>query len=71
MERYQTLLLPGDENELGNLPEQYRPSLFFGCFRCHDGEHVSNAGKIISKAVLSDSARPLKAIRTLPVQHTG
>ena len=46
-----------------------------GCFRCHDGEHVSNEGKVISNdcnvchTVLSDSARPASALKMLPVQH--
>jgi hypothetical protein len=46
-----------------------------GCFRCHDGEHVSNTGKVIPidcnvcHTVLSDSARPSTALKTVSVQH--
>jgi nitrate/TMAO reductase-like tetraheme cytochrome c subunit len=46
-----------------------------GCFRCHDGEHVSNTGKVIRNdcnichTVLSDSARPSTVPTTIPIQH--
>ena len=46
-----------------------------GCFRCHDGEHVSNTGKLIPNncnichTVLSDSARPSTVLKTLSVEH--
>ena len=46
-----------------------------GCFRCHDGEHVSNTGKVIRNdcnichTVLSDSARPATAPQTINFQH--
>ena len=46
-----------------------------GCFRCHDGEHVSNTGKVIRNdcnichTVLSDSARPSPAPAVIPFQH--
>jgi nitrate/TMAO reductase-like tetraheme cytochrome c subunit len=46
-----------------------------GCFRCHDGEHVSNSGKLIRNdcnichTVLSDSARPSTVPQTIPSQH--
>jgi len=46
-----------------------------GCFRCHDGEHVSNTGKVIRNdcnichSVLSDSARPAKISLTMDVKH--
>jgi NapC/NirT cytochrome c family protein len=46
-----------------------------GCFRCHDGEHVSNTGKVIRNdcnichTVLSDSARPSTSTISIPVQH--
>ena len=46
-----------------------------GCFRCHDGEHVSNTGKVIRNdcnlchTVLSDSARPATVPQTIAFQH--
>jgi nitrate/TMAO reductase-like tetraheme cytochrome c subunit len=46
-----------------------------GCFRCHDGEHVSNTGKVIRNdcdichTVLSDSARPATTPETIAFQH--
>ncbi len=46
-----------------------------GCFRCHDGEHVSNTGKVIRNdcnichTVLSDSARPSTTPLSIPIQH--
>ncbi len=46
-----------------------------GCFRCHDGEHVSNTGKVIRNdcnichTVLSDSARPATVPSLVNFQH--
>ena len=46
-----------------------------GCFRCHDGEHVSDSGKVIRNdcnichTVLSDSARPLTVPKAIDFQH--
>lgn len=46
-----------------------------GCFRCHDGEHVSDTGKVIRNdcnichTVLSDSARPATTPASAPMQH--
>jgi NapC/NirT cytochrome c family protein len=46
-----------------------------GCFRCHDGEHVSKEGKVIRNdcnichTVLSDSARPSTMPQTISFQH--
>jgi hypothetical protein len=47
-----------------------------GCFRCHDGEHVSNSGKVIRNdcnvchQVLYDSAGSMETnARTGPFQH--
>jgi nitrate/TMAO reductase-like tetraheme cytochrome c subunit len=46
-----------------------------GCFRCHDGDHVSKTGKVISNdcnvchTVLSDSARPSTVPKNIDVQH--
>ena len=46
-----------------------------GCFRCHDGEHVSDTGKVIRNdcnichTVLSDSARPSTMPATIDFKH--
>lgn len=46
-----------------------------GCFRCHDGEHVSNTGKTISNncnichTVIYDSANPAASTKTGPFVH--
>jgi len=46
-----------------------------GCFRCHDGEHVSNTGKTISNncnichTFLYDSAEPKAGVTKGPFQH--
>ena len=46
-----------------------------GCFRCHDGEHISNTGKVISNncnichTVLSDSAQPSTDVKQVDVKH--
>ena len=46
-----------------------------GCFRCHDGDHVSDTGKVIRNdcnichRVLSDSARPATMPTTIDFQH--
>jgi hypothetical protein len=46
-----------------------------GCFRCHDGEHVSDSGKVIRNdcnichTVLSDSARPSTVPALVNFQH--
>jgi hypothetical protein len=46
-----------------------------GCFRCHDGEHVSDSGKVIRNdcnichTVLSDTARPATITQNVEFQH--
>jgi nitrate/TMAO reductase-like tetraheme cytochrome c subunit len=46
-----------------------------GCFRCHDGEHVSSTGKVIRNdcnichTVLYDSAQTNTAPQTISMQH--
>ena len=41
--------LPGDETELADPSQQSGHLYFNGCFRCHDGQHVSPEGKVVSK----------------------
>ena len=46
-----------------------------GCFRCHDGEHVSDTGKVIRNdcdichTVIYDSANPAASIKIASFQH--
>jgi hypothetical protein len=46
-----------------------------GCFRCHDGEHVSNDGKVIRNdcnichTVIYDSADPAASVKLGSFQH--
>jgi hypothetical protein len=46
-----------------------------GCFRCHDGEHVSDSGKVIRNdcnichTVIYDSANPAASIKIASFQH--
>jgi NapC/NirT cytochrome c family protein len=46
-----------------------------GCFRCHDGEHVSDSGKVIRNdcnichTVIYDSANPAASIKLASFQH--
>ena len=46
-----------------------------GCFRCHDGEHVSNTGKVIRNdcnichQVIADSANPAASVQIAGFQH--
>jgi hypothetical protein len=46
-----------------------------GCFRCHDGEHVSDSGKVIRNdcnichIVIYDSANPAASVKIASFQH--
>jgi hypothetical protein len=72
---YKTYFLPEMKTNWETHPNNIGHLYSSGCFRCHDGEHVSNEGKVISNncsvchTVLSDSAGPLKDLNRLPTQH--
>ena len=72
---YKTYFFPEMKTNWETHPNNIGHLYSSGCFRCHDGEHVSNTGKVISNdcsichTVLSDSARPTSALRTLSIQH--
>jgi hypothetical protein len=72
---YQTYFFPEMKTNWETHPNNIGHLYSAGCFRCHDGEHVSDAGKVIPNdcnichTVLSDSARPGSALKTLSVQH--
>jgi hypothetical protein len=48
---------------------------FSGCFRCHDGEHVSKDGKVITNncnvchTMIYDSANPAASVKMGPFIH--
>lgn len=72
---YKTYFFPEMKTNWETHPNNIGHLYSSGCFRCHDGEHVSDTGKMISNdcsvchTVLSDSARPSTALNTVPVQH--
>jgi nitrate/TMAO reductase-like tetraheme cytochrome c subunit len=72
---YTTYFFPEMKTNWESHPNNIGHLYSSGCFRCHDGEHVSNTGKVISNdcnvchTVLSDSARPATMIKSVPVQH--
>ena len=73
---YQTYFFPEMKTDWSTHPNNIGHLYSSGCFRCHDGEHVSNTGKVIRSdcnichTVLFDSARPPeKNARTGSFQH--
>jgi nitrate/TMAO reductase-like tetraheme cytochrome c subunit len=73
---FQTYFFPEMKTDWQTHPNNIGHLYSSGCFRCHDGEHVSNTGKVISNncnvchTVIYDSAAPPeKNIRTGPFQH--
>jgi len=73
---FQTYFFPEMKTDWQTHPNNIGHLYFTGCFRCHDGEHVSNSGKVISNncnvchTMLYDSAGPPeKNVRTGPFQH--
>jgi hypothetical protein len=72
---YKTYFFPEMKTNWETHPNNIGHLYSSGCFRCHDGEHVSNTGKMIPNdcnichTVLSDSARPSTVLKTLSVQH--
>jgi hypothetical protein len=73
---YQTYFFPEMKTDWSTHPNNIGHFYSSGCFRCHDGEHVSNTGKLIRNdcnichTVLFDSARPAeKNASTGSFQH--
>jgi nitrate/TMAO reductase-like tetraheme cytochrome c subunit len=72
---YQTYFFPEMKTSWETHPNNIGHLYSSGCFRCHDGDHVSDKGKVIPNdcnichTVLSDSARPSTLLKTLSVQH--
>ena len=61
---FQTYFFPEMKTDWQTHPNNIGHLYFSGCFRCHDGEHVSNDGKVITNncnvchTLMYDSARP-------------
>jgi len=72
---YKTYFFPEMKTNWETHPNNIGHLYSSGCFRCHDGEHVSDTGKVISNncsvchTVLSDSAGATKDLGRLPIQH--
>lgn len=72
---FNTYFFPEMKTDWQTHPNNIGHFYFSGCFRCHDGEHVSDTGKVISNncnichTVLYDSANPAQSVKTGPFQH--
>jgi NapC/NirT cytochrome c family protein len=73
---FQTYFFPEMKTDWQTHPNNIGHLYFSGCFRCHDGEHVSNTGKVITNncnvchTMIYDSAGPPeKNTKTGPFQH--
>ena len=72
---FQTYSFPEMKTDWQAHPDNIGHFYFTGCFRCHDGEHVSNTGKVIRNdcnlchTVLADSANPTASVKTQSFQH--
>jgi len=73
---FQTYFFPEMKTDWQTHPNNIGHLYFAGCFRCHDGEHVSSTGKVITNncnvchTVIYDSAAPPeKNAKTGPFQH--
>ncbi len=69
---YSTTIFPYMKVDWRVHPDNIGHYYFPGCFRCHDGQHVSSDGKVISKdcnschSVLSETESALSATQTTP-----
>jgi len=73
---FQTYFFPEMKTDWQTHPNNIGHLYFSGCFRCHDGEHVSSDGKVITNncnvchTMIYDSAGPPeKNAKTGPFQH--
>jgi nitrate/TMAO reductase-like tetraheme cytochrome c subunit len=72
---FQTYTFPEMKTDWQTHPNNIGHFYFTGCFRCHDGEHVSDTGKVIRNecnichTVLADSASPTAGVKTESFQH--
>jgi nitrate/TMAO reductase-like tetraheme cytochrome c subunit len=72
---FKTYFFPEMKTDWSTHPNNIGHLYSSGCFRCHDGEHVSDSGKVIRNdcnichTVLSDSARPQTVPAMVNFQH--
>ena len=72
---YQTYNFPEMKTDWQSHPNNIGHFYSSGCFRCHDGEHVSSGGKVIRNdcnichTVLADSANATASVKTQTFQH--
>jgi hypothetical protein len=72
---FQTYFFPEMKTDWQTHPNNIGHLYFSGCFRCHDGEHVSSTGKVITNncnvchTVIYDSENPAASVKTGPFQH--
>ncbi|HEU5239750.1 MAG TPA: NapC/NirT family cytochrome c [Pyrinomonadaceae bacterium] len=73
---FQTYFFPEMKTDWQTHPNNIGHLYFSGCFRCHDGEHVSNTGKVISNncnvchtMIYDSAAPPEKNVKTGPFVH--
>jgi hypothetical protein len=72
---FRTYFFPEMRTNWQTHPNNIGHLYFSGCFRCHDGEHVSNEGKVIRNdcnichTVIYDSANPQASVQIGAFQH--
>jgi hypothetical protein len=72
---FRTYFFPEMKTDWQTHPNNIGHLYFSGCFRCHDGEHVSNTGKVIRNdcnichTVIYDSANPAASVKLGSYQH--
>jgi len=72
---FKTYFFPEMKTDWSTHPNNIGHLYSSGCFRCHDGEHVSDSGKVIRNdcnichTVVSDSARPASIPKTIDFKH--
>lgn len=72
---FETYFFPEMKTDWQTHPNNIGHLHFSGCFRCHDGEHVSNKGKVITNdcnichTVIYDSMNPAASVKIGAFQH--
>jgi hypothetical protein len=72
---FKTYFFPEMKTNWQTHPNNIGHLYFSGCFRCHDGEHVSKDGKVIRNdcnichTVIFDSANPAASVKLGAYQH--